>query len=999
MQQALLHEFGFYSANMTGGLSCESYPILQENMINRLPALLSFCPPDGFGGHVIVCDGYNTDGAYHLNFGWGSPYPEQITEVWYHLPNGNILTEAILNIQPISPSVDADPSSLLFYSVPGQESEPKILFIKNNTPQSILINSIYSPEGFVISASDDGYSDHINSLEIQRPGQEAAINVKFCPADAGGYYGTLTIYYGDEKRKYVIIKGCSFTGGTEIPQGEVSGRWSQARSPYFVSGDIEVQENRQLLIEPGVKVMFVGPYGMTIGKNALLIAEGNKYHQIEFTAWNRDLGWTGLRFLDSGADDILSYCSITFSKKFSQPTAEDDYSAQDNDQDSSGGAVYCYRSNPTITNCKITNNIGDKGGAIYCGDSNPLISNTLIANNSSMGGNTRSGGICCEGDSTARIKNCTIVNNSPGGIFIASYYTIGVTNTIVWGNSAYQIYTYESTPVISFCDVQDGFTGQANFDADPCFFDPSAGTGVDYDGTVAHWALQSCSPCINAGTYTNLPPEDLAGNPRVYSDIVDIGAYENQSDLPLITVAPSVDASFVPLGTDSTIGLEIRNTGLIDFEVKSLSIYDRNSVFSIVTPIYNYPLMPDELVRAEIRFAPREEKVYTATVYVNSTSSNAPRKRVTIRGVGVSGTIISGGTVSGTWAKAGSPYTVTGNINIPRGQTLTIQPGVVVKFAGHFGLTVGYKTTLRARGWDTDPIIFTPIDTNEGWFGIRFVDSETDDILKYCTIEHSKKHETEGGSDPDLAGGGILCCSTWNEQIGYLAPSSPTIDHCLIANNYAEYGGGITCMDDSEAVITNNTIVDNSAKIIGAGIFIFYASPMIANNVIAHNSGSMGGGIMNWFGFPSIINNTIVHNRPNAIELGPTTEFEWAWQPQPVLNNIIWQNEIHIYESEYFSPEQYDIRFNNIQGGWEGEGNIDVDPCFIDPQSRDYHLKSQAGRWDPQSESWVVDDVTSPCIDAGDPATPIGLEPVPNGGIINMGAYGGTGEASKSPAN
>jgi hypothetical protein len=44
----------------------------------------------------------------------------------------------------------------------------------------------------------------------------------------------------------------------------------------------------------------------------------------------------------------------------------------------------------------------------------------------------------------------------------------------------------------------------------------------------------------------------------------------------------------------------------------------------------------------------------------------------------------------------------------------------------------------------------------------------------------------------------------------------------------------------------------------------------------------------------------------------------------------------------------------------------------------------------------VKDDVTSPCIDAGDPNSPVGEEPFPNGGRINMGAYGGTAEASKS---
>jgi len=59
-------------------------------------------------------------------------------------------------------------------------------------------------------------------------------------------------------------------------------------------------------------------------------------------------------------------------------------------------------------------------------------------------------------------------------------------------------------------------------------------------------------------------------------------------------------------------------------------------------------------------------------------------------------------------------------------------------------------------------------------------------------------------------------------------------------------------------------------------------------------------------------------------------------------------------------------------------------------------LKSQAGRWDANEGRWTKDDVTSPCIDAGDPKSPIGYEPFPNGGRVNMGAYGGTTEASKS---
>jgi hypothetical protein len=62
----------------------------------------------------------------------------------------------------------------------------------------------------------------------------------------------------------------------------------------------------------------------------------------------------------------------------------------------------------------------------------------------------------------------------------------------------------------------------------------------------------------------------------------------------------------------------------------------------------------------------------------------------------------------------------------------------------------------------------------------------------------------------------------------------------------------------------------------------------------------------------------------------------------------------------------------------------------------DYHLKSQAGRWDPKSQTWVLDELTSPCIDAGDPASDWTAELWPHGERINMGAFGGTPQASMS---
>jgi hypothetical protein len=141
-------------------------------------------------------------------------------------------------------------------------------------------------------------------------------------------------------------------------------------------------------------------------------------------------------------------------------------------------------------------------------------------------------------------------------------------------------------------------------------------------------------------------------------------------------------------------------------------------------------------------------------------------------------------------------------------------------------------------------------------------------------------------------------------------------------------------------------------------------------------------------------------------------------------NCILWDGSESLAPALYLgarstgSSPLVTIRYSDVRGGWQGEGNIDADPCFAIPghwvdashpeivvkpdhpeatwTEGDYRLKSQAGRWNPATESWLQDAVTSSCIDAGDPQSSVGDEPQPNGGRINLGAYGGTAEASKS---
>jgi len=116
-----------------------------------------------------------------------------------------------------------------------------------------------------------------------------------------------------------------------------------------------------------------------------------------------------------------------------------------------------------------------------------------------------------------------------------------------------------------------------------------------------------------------------------------------------------------------------------------------------------------------------------------------------------------------------------------------------------------------------------------------------------------------------------------------------------------------------------------------------------------------------------------------------------------MINCVIWQN------SAYANPQVgaggttvYEISYTDIQGGASGDGNMNQDPLFADPEERDYHLKSQGGRFTPTGQ-WVLDQTTSPCIDAGNPEAEYDQESAPNGGRLNMGAYGNTVEASRSP--
>jgi len=307
------------------------------------------------------------------------------------------------------------------------------------------------------------------------------------------------------------------------------------------------------------------------------------------------------------------------------------------------------------------------------------------------------------------------------------------------------------------------------------------------------------------------------------------------------------------------------------------------------------------------------------------------------------------------------------------GDEIIVQPGRYYENINFKGKRIALRSTDPE---DPNIVAATIIDASPYGSVVTFAGLELPDcMLSGFTLTN--------GTGNSGAGGGINGNGT-----------QATIEYNVISGNIiaaywplsVAWGAGLF---DCDGIIRYNIISENEAYYgysTPAGGGLYGCDGIIHNNLVANNKasvlrGGIGGGFYNCNGY--ILNNTVVGNY--ADEGGAFNNCAGI-----IENCIVWDNSSdHIHETSI-------VRYSDVQGGWPGLGNIDVDPCFADLVYGDYHMKSQGGRYDSTNQTWVYDDVTSPCIDAGDPMSPIGQEPFPNGGVVNMGAYGGTAEASKS---
>ncbi len=330
--------------------------------------------------------------------------------------------------------------------------------------------------------------------------------------------------------------------------------------------------------------------------------------------------------------------------------------------------------------------------------------------------------------------------------------------------------------------------------------------------------------------------------------------------------------------------------------------------------------------------------------------------------------------------RSGAIVELHANIHVDGTGTLIIEKNVDIEISGIIDLLSGYETyyfdiqgTLDAQGTSTsgEEIVFHEDDYYDGygWEGIRFSDSATNCVMKYCIIKEAKKPNSSGNSiDKRYAGGAIYIEGNLNVDI----------ENCEFDDNESSWGGAICCKNGGSsisiksnefhdntassggAVYLNNTddvrislnkFYTNSSDNYGGAVFLDNYSDNVEfyNNLLNNNTASYGGGLAIDDSDPEIYNNTIADNEA-------TTNGSGCYYDENTCNPDFRNTIIYFNTTDQVFPDPDnntgDYEYCCIENiNFSTDNNISDDPEFKEPGNDDYRISYNGG---------------SPCIGAGD---------------------------------
>jgi hypothetical protein len=303
---------------------------------------------------------------------------------------------------------------------------------------------------------------------------------------------------------------------------------------------------------------------------------------------------------------------------------------------------------------------------------------------------------------------------------------------------------------------------------------------------------------------------------------------------------------------------------------------------------------------------------------------------------------ISGEIPNGTiWDK---DVVVNGEIFINSGSTLTINPGVNVKFANNSIFNI-YGTVI-AEGTKLQNITFSGIQGS--WTGINLIGIGVP-ISKFINCIFTDTYK------PGNYGGAI-----------YITSDTALIQSCTFINNSAYVGGAIAVQGGNPTII-DCYFENNYAEYMGGAMYIQTSyNPKIINNIFKNNNAYNEGGAVTFQNSPFIEfwNNTLVGNTSsyltgNSISLNNSTVYLYN---DIITNTINPDNSIYIADVTSSLNINYcdlpnGFATNNISNPNSGtfieNSNISADPVFNIEDGFEFKLAP-----------------ISPCIDAGNPTSP-----------------------------